>query len=436
MSERSRADMRKLVAVENGLGKGGLLKGMTASTTGTRRVCTSATLAALLSCAVAGCGLPTWSQLIGADKPAPPPPVPVTPPVVMQAPTPPPPPPPPPKPKPEEVIAQFQALKPFDITDGALASLAELDSGLEAVEELKLTGSRVTPDGLAHLPKLTHLARLDVRGMTLNKKALEAIGGTSSIRELRIDGGQVGGEGAPALAGMPNLEVLWAQGLQLSPSNWDALLLNHPLLRELTISYSNMNDLSMTAVGKLSSLKSLTLNDCQVTDLGLAQLVAVEGLEFLNITGCRVTGTGFKAPGAKDAFQQLQTLQLERTPLNEKGGDAVRTMKQLKRLGMAGMPSMQDQHFIRIVKPLDNLEWVNVAGNVGLTGQAMSALAGNENLQEVVLNDCIRVDDMALKFLSKCKNLKRVNVANTACTLQGAVALRQILPDVEIIGLQ
>lgn len=392
------------------------------------------TLLAVAALSSAGCGfVPTWGQLTGTATP-PPAPVVVAPPPVMNTsiPKPPSPPPPPPKPKPEEVIAKFQALKPHEINDGTLQELTQLEEGLEAIEELQLVGGGLTAAGLKNLDRLTHLARIEMRGSQLEQSAFPHIAKATSLEELRVEGRMITVEAARALQPLSNLKVLVAHGLNLTPFAWEEFLAAHPNLEELSIMQSNVSDLVMPAIGKLTNLKRLMLNDTGISDLGLSKLSSLEHLEHLNLSGTRIHGVGFRAGGNSKGFAALHELVLQRVPLDDRGADAIRQMKNLRRLNIAEMPSMLDVHFIRMIKPLDELEYLTVIGNIGLTGQAMTALAGNDHLEEINLGGCSRVDNLGLKFLSKCKNLKKIDISNTACTLEGALALKEILPDVQV----
>jgi len=387
-----------------------------------------------VSLSAIGCGfVPTWGQLTGTATP-PPAPVVVAPPPVMNSstPKPPSPPPPPPKPKPEEVIAKFQALKPHEINDGTLQELTQLESGLEAIEELHLVSGGVTASGLKNIDRLTHLARIDMRGSQLEQSAFPHIGKATSLEELRVEGRMITVEAARALEPLSNLKVFIAHGLSLTPFAWEEFFAAHPNLEELSLMQSNVTDLVMPAMGKLTKLKRLSLNETGITDLGLSKLAGLEDLEQLNLSETRIHGTGFRAGGSSKGFASLRDLALHRVPLDDRGADALRQMKGLRRLTISEMPTMLDSHFIRLIKPLDELVYLSVNGNVGLTGQAMNALAGNEHLEEINVSRCTRVDNLGLKFLSKCKNLKKIDISFTACNLDGALALKEVLPDVQI----
>lgn len=382
-----------------------------------------------------GCGLPTWSELIGSKPEETGPVVVVPPPPPPTPPAPPSPPPPPPKPDPETVIAEFRQLAKHEITNEQLGRLLSLEEGLDAIEELDLMGARITPEALHNLHRLNSLRRLDLRGTNLDQGVFASLGQTASIRELRVDGHQVTPSAVEQLRGLSDLRTLHVYGSQLPPLAWQNLLSSHPLLEELNLRRSNVPDALMSVVGKLTNLRSLDVSECQVTDVGLAQIAQLEHLERLVLYRCPVNGSGLRGPRGSKALPALLELTISGTQLNEQGALAVQALKNLKILAIGETPSMLDPHLLQIVKPLKDLEFLDVTRNVQLTSKAFTGLPALKNLREVRFRDCNRMDDAALKILAKCENLKRVDLEGSNCSVQGVLALKEALPDVEIIGL-
>jgi hypothetical protein len=188
-------------------------------------------------------------------------------------------------------------------------------------------------------------------------------------------------------------------------------------------------------LSRCPKLRRLQMNDVPITDRGLAQLGRLEALELLNVSGCGVNGVGFRgAGGGRGAFLALQDLSMQRCPLNEQGAGVISAMKQLRKLNLGDMPTMQDMHLIRMIKPLKDLTYLHLSNDVGLTGFALSALKDNEAIETLVLEGT-SVDDRGLGHLVKCTNLKRISLAGTRCSMNGALALKAKLPDLQIDGL-
>ncbi|MDZ4688912.1 MAG: hypothetical protein SH850_27870 [Planctomycetaceae bacterium] len=380
-----------------------------------------------------GCGLPRWSDLIGAKKtetePLVVPVQPVQPTNTVTTP------PPLPPPSPAEVIAEFQSRPVYELDDGALAALLSLESGLEDVKVLNLNGSKVTNRGLKDVGKLPGLLKLDIRSSTIDENAAQAIAQASSLEELRVDGGEFTDQGVIALRPLQSLRVLVMNQVRLSPEGW-AELANHPLLEELWILQSNITDEGMLTLSRCVKLKTVVLNQVPISDAGLAQLSRVEGLEHLNLAGCSISGVAFRGVGGgSNAFMSLQQLHIRQCPLDERGAAIISQMKNLRVMDLGEMPRMQDIGLIKMIKPLKQLEYLDISADTGLTSFALSALVGHEALENLNLIGCAGIDDSGLKHLVKCRNLKKIHLHGTRCTARGAFALKAELPDLEIVGL-
>ncbi len=382
--------------------------------------------------AMAGCGLPTWSELIGSKKEEVPeinpnPPMPVVQPTVVTPPLPPP-------PTPEEQVAKFQAMKPYELDDTALLNVSSLPGGLEAIEELNLNGSRVTNGGLEHLAKLPNLKKLDVRNSPVDQHGAKAMGALTSLEELRLDGGEMTDEAMAGMSAIPALKVLEISNVRLSPDGW-AQLAKHKQLEDLTITSSNIDDNTMAIINQMTSLKRMWINNCAVSDVGIAHLKDLDALESLNLGGTQVRGHAFGVLMKANAMKGLRTLGMDTTPLDERGAAGIRTMLQLTHLGLGSLRSMQDQHFVPMVKPLKNLETVNLSNCEGLSGGAFSAFAASKTIRHINASGCGGIDDSGLRHLQKCENLEKLDLGGTRCSITGAQALKRTLPNVEITGV-
>ncbi len=392
--------------------------------------CSSA-MVMIVALTAVGCGLPTWSELTGGNKPEVPLQNPNPPqPVVIQTPTPPPPPKPPTD---EEIVAVFQTLKPYELDDTALLNLAKGGEGLAVVEEVNLNGSKVTNGGLAHLAKLPNLRQLDVRNSPVDKDGAAAIGALTSLESLKLDGGEMTDEAVQALNPLSELKYLEISNVRLSPGGWSQLA-NHPNLESLYISSSNMSDDGLAIIGQLKSLKILWLNSVPITDRGIVNLKGLDNLEWLSLGQTSVNGSGFAPLVKAKGLKSMKRLGMDSTPLNEKGALAIMTMTQLEGLGLGNLATMRDIDFVKMVKPLKNLHNVNLSNCKALSGQAFKAFVGHDHITEINASGCDAIDDMGLSFLIKCEALRMIDLSGTRCTLNGVQALRRALPEVEIRG--
>ncbi len=387
---------------------------------------------ASVALSAAGCGLPTWTELTGGNKPE----------VPLQNPNPPQPivtpaPAPPPLPKPptdEEIVSAFQAKKPFELDDTALVDLIKAgEDGLAVVEEINLNGSKVTNGGLAHLAKLPNLKQLDVRNSPVDKDGASAIAALTGLETLKVDGGEMTDEAVQALNPLSELKNLEISNVRLSPGGWSQLA-NHPHLESLYISSSNISDDTLAIIGQLKELRILHLNSVAISDRGLVQLKDLDNLEWLSLGLTPVNGAGFGPLVKAKGLKSMKRLGMDTTQLGPLGARAIMTMTQLEGLGLGNIASMRDQDFVPMVKPLKNLKDINLSHCKGLSGQAFIAFAGHEAIESINANNCEGIDDNGLRHLVKCKTLKTLDLSGTRCTLNGVQALRRALPEVEIRG--
>lgn len=385
----------------------------------------------LLASMMVGCGLPTWSELTGGNKPEVPlqnpnPPAPVVTPTPVA----------PPQPKPptdEEIVAAFQALKSYELDDTALLNLSKGGEGLAVVEEINLNGSKVTNGGLTHLAKLPNLRHLDVRNSPVDKDGAAAIGALTSLESLNLDGGEMTDEAMQALNPLSQLKQLEISSVRLSPGGW-AQLTHHTQLEVLRVNNSNLSDDTMSIIGEIKSLKVLWLNSVPVTDAGMLALKGLDNLEEIYLAQTAVTGASFGQIMKAKGFKSLKQLRMDNTQISVLGAKSIMTMTQLEGLGLGNASYIRDQGFVPMVKPLKNLKDINLTNCKGLTGQALTAFVGHESIEVINATGCEGIDDAGLRHLVKCENLKVLDLSGTRCTFAGVQQLKKLLPDLEIRG--
>lgn len=77
----------------------------------------------------------------------------------------------------------------------------------------------------------------------------------------------------------------------------------------LKLGNSNINDMQLEAVSKLSNLTRLFLDRTQVTDKGMAQVSKLDALQYLNLVGTKVTAAGVAQLKNLTGLQQLYLYQ-------------------------------------------------------------------------------------------------------------------------------
>ena len=247
---------------------------------------------------------------------------------------------------PAEVIAAFRNKRPRERTDADLARLAALESGLEQLTELDLSGASITVEGFRHVEKLVHVVDL-------------------SVRRFRLP--------APAFAPV-------------------AKLVN---LERFVADESTFSDSAAQFLAGLSSLKELSLNGTLVTDYAFEQFGGLTSLETIRLTRTSITGAGFQVFGRsrtglkRIAVQQtefgrhgmrnirgsntLEFLGLDHARINDGNLIALRGMKNLKDLSLSDN-SITDLGMKQVIGGLKQLVYLNLKGNRAISNRGIGFL--------------------------------------------------------------
>ena len=360
-------------------------------------------LVALLVVSHSGCD--KINELINGPPPvalAPPPSV-----VPPAAPAPPPVVAPPPMVNPAEQIAAFKAvyndpIRRRELTDRAIADLAALPGGKEAITELDLSGTKCTKDVAKYLGDFPALNKVDLGGIPVTDDSIATIGNASAMQELKLSGTSLGDASVTALTGLSQLKKLEiANGCGMSGEGITKVIKDHPLLEVLWIDGSKANDASLAEAGKLPNLRWLYLmNNSYFTDKGLA-MVHQNSLEDLAICGnSLINGSGLKA-------RHLKLLVIGKTGLKDVALQNIAGNKDLETLNIQGV-NLQDPVLKTIAGKMKNLRQLLIGENPSVTDEGIKSLSVLKNLEILDFNLCPRVSGSSLATFVKSPNLKSI----------------------------
>jgi serine/threonine protein kinase len=157
---------------------------------------------------------------------------------------------------------------------------------------------------LQHVWRLKELTTLDLSGLRLQPNALTPPGRVEvPVRVLRLTGAKVSDDGLKHLSGFTSLRELSLGSTSVTDEGIKHLTWMSAL-EHLNLADTVVGDGGLKAVGALSSLKSLELQGTVVSDAGLVQLRSLKRLEALDLTGSKVTAAGVASlrqdlPGCK-----------------------------------------------------------------------------------------------------------------------------------------
>ncbi len=382
-------------------------------------------LCASLVVGLTGCGkIPTWGELTGQQQPstatatpAPPPSVPVQ----NAAPA---------GPSAAEVIANFNALAPGQVSDAAISQLTSLKEGLDQVTEINADGSAVTKAAFGAIEKLTNLRQLRLNGSRVDNEACQKIAMVSSLEVLALSDTAVSDVGVAALSGLQNLKQLELTRCGLTENGFRAIG-NLPSLKSISIESTNMNNRMLDLVCNARTLTQFVMTSNSIDDNGLAALGKLETLEYLEMGHTAITGTGLTSAMKGGGLKKLLYLGLYSCPISNNGAKAISSIKSLERLNF-GSIGMTDDGLKFVLAGMKNLKFLNLSKCVGINGSGLMPLQGSKSMEDLRIDQCPAIGDPVVKILKSMKNLKRVATGSTAITPRALSELQAALPDLQI----
>lgn len=252
-------------------------------------------------------------------------------------------------------------------TNAGLAALA----GLAGVFELDLFWhvDRITTDGFAYLTQLPNLMALGCDRELSDDTALKHIAVMPRLKRLRIQESVATDDGFVALAKSQTIEGIWGRVCPNFGSRGFGAFSQMPSLRNLGIGCKNVNDAALSMLPEFPALRDLTPIDFQ--DDGFRHIGRCRKLERLTCMYCRETGDV--------ATGHIRGLALK--------------------------------HYY--------------AGLTQITDLSLEILGGMESLEQVDLEECLKITDAGLPFLARLPSLREVHLDGLPrVTLEGTRVFR------------
>jgi Leucine-rich repeat (LRR) protein len=287
---------------------------------------------------------------------------------------------PPPPPTAAQVVALLNGKHGTEITEDDLQQLTLLGDAQADVTELNLKSLNLSGAGFQAVGQLPQLKKLDLQAAVLDEEHLRAIG-------------------------------------QLKSLEW------------LNLSRTTVSNSSIRHLANLSQLIHLDLSETAVNDDGLVHLAGLKSLQELFINRTEIYGQGLAALGSEGARAPLKIIQASNSQFGYQGFVQLRDFPQLQEIN-ASSASVTDAS-LEGLKGLRQLRIVRIAGNL-ISDEGLRNLSSASDLELLDLSQQPGISDKTLKRLKNFKKLGRLNIDNTACSLQGVQDLKKTLPDCEI----
>jgi len=166
------------------------------------------------------------------------------------------------------------------VTDDVARIFFDMHGGYENnVQELILTGNRITAEGLAPIRTNTNLKTLRVSKNILQEKGTEHIKFCTSLEEVSVDQCRLSGKSMGHLMEIPRLKRLWCRQNRITNGFENVTKHKHLAILNLHDNNTEISVEMMRALSKCASLHTLVMNKCHLRDDHIIALM--EGNETL-----------------------------------------------------------------------------------------------------------------------------------------------------------
>ena len=276
---------------------------------------------------------------------------------------------------PEQILAEFKALKPSEIEDQHLESIANLEAAQTTFETLDLSQSKVSDQGIQKLAKFKNLTSLNLSKTYVRGTGLQGLE-LDKLQELSLDNTQFDSSVGAKIKDLQSLKTLGLRAAGLNDSFYE-ILAQLPHLEVLHLDGNKLllgvNFSEMIKSGNFENLRVLTVSDSQ---FGYYGLLAVDQLKHLEILDAGSSGLNLKAILPISKCKKLRELNLSANPLSNESLVPLKRIKSLEVLNLADCQGLSDPgtKTLRTMKHLKKLK---------LTGTSMTPKA-IESLQKVL----------------------------------------------------
>jgi hypothetical protein len=216
----------------------------------------------------------------------------------------------------------------------------------------------------------------------------------------------------PSIAYLTGLNTLNLYGANISAKGLEYLTKIKTL--ERLYCPDNLNDSGMTAISKLTSLKTLYITgNNTVTNKGLTQLSNLKLLDNLGLNAVNMTDEGLKSLNGLESLRYLALT-------GNFTSDAFIYLKNIKSLisiEIVGMKSFDDKG-LEYMSGITQLENLNAHSIQSITDRGITYLRNMPNLKKLVIHNA-KITDKAMLDLKEIKTLEYIDLPAFGITDEG-----------------
>jgi internalin A len=283
----------------------------------------------------------------------------------------------------------------------------------------------ISDAGVAHLKDVPTLRRLALGGTKVTDAGLKTIGGLTQLDELYLSGDAITDAGVAHLAKLTKLKKLSVYSKAVTDAAF-AHLADMTEMEELHVgSRYDFDDNHLKHMAKMSKLQKLSVGGEKLTDAGLAYLKGMTELRELRVDGEKITAAGLAHLAA---LTKLQMLTITRSQgANGEALAALTGMKDLQELALIYTPAIDKAGGAHVGK-LTSLKRLRFGT---ATADGLAGITGLTGLEDLDLNYS-NIGDDGMNHLAGLTGLKYLNLYATRVTeaglkhLSGLTALKRL----------
>jgi hypothetical protein len=263
------------------------------------------------------------------------------------------------------------------------------------------------------------IVAVNLRGSWINDVEMIDLARLPSLEQLDLSHTRITDEGMlhlkPALR-IADLNLYYAE---LITDQGMTAIRDWKRLKRLNLRGTRISDGTLQIVSRMTGLEALDIANTQVTDNGLDYLLTLTNLRELAIGRSRLSDN------ALAVLRMLPTL----TYLDLSGARAA-PPDLVRRRGEGGsMP----ESMLRAIAELKELRTLKL-GYSSIYGDGLKILSALGKVEKLALEGCARIDDSAASGLAAWKDLKYIDLQDTGVTSQGVEALKKAKPELVVLA--
>jgi internalin A len=324
-------------------------------------------------------------------------------------------------------LVPFGGLKMLDVsyTNVTDAGVKEIAARHRQLEEIDLTGSKITNVALKELRKVPHLRKLSLWTTDITDAGLSELRDLANLESLALGQSPLTDAGISEIAGLKKLRVLTVFNMERIT---DAAL---PHVKELTqledlnLARTTITDAGLKDLQGLQQLRSLDLSLTNVTDSGMDYIKGLKQLQTLRLNGIKRVGPGLRHLGC---LTHLRTLELRVNDVTDATLQCLGELKQLETLDL-GNSQLTDVG-LATLREFRQLQSLNL-WYASVTDSGLQELSGLHELRVLELGHT-QITDAGLQWLGELRDLQKLSLVDTKVTDAGIARLKADLPGCEI----